>query len=296
MTRQVLNDALFAAIDAGDLVRVRTTLDAGANVNAERPYKTNIDREVLSGTESALLVAARYGHEPIVRLLLERFASTHTADSLTGRTALVEACVQGRLPIVETLLSFGANPSARDALAGQNCLTLAIANGYGDIARALVRACAQVEPRALEEACRRGRLDMAELCVDAGLDVRETEAFKNAAMAGQTEALRWLVKQGVDVKKQGPAALLDGANAGNSEAVQSLLEMGVPVDSRTDYGWTALHLAAYNGNAATVEVLVKAGADVRADDGSGKTPLDWAREMGKVENVKVLENLLAAKN
>lgn len=291
MNRLVLNEALFAAIDAGDLVRVRTTLDAGASGNAERPYETTIDREVYRGTESALMVAARNGHEPIVRLLLERFTSTHTADSLTGRTALVAACAQGRLPVVETLLSYGANPSARDALAGQNCLTIAISKGYTDIARALVRACAHVEPRALEEACRHGRLDLAELCVDAGLDVNTTEAFKNAAMAGQTEALRWLAEHGADVNKQGPAALVEAANAGRSEAAQALIALRVPVDSRTEYGWTALHVAAYNGNAATVEVLVQAGANVHADDGSGKTPLDLAREIGKAENVAVLEKV-----
>ena len=283
------DDALFAAITSGDLVRVRTTLDAGANVNAERSYDTNIDREFYRGSESALLVAARGGHEPIVRLLLDRGALPNTPDSLTGRTALVEASAQGRLPVVETLLKYGAGPSARDALDAQSCLAVAIARGHADIARALVQAGAIVDAGALEEACRRGRLDMAQLCLDGGIDVGKTDAFKNAAMAGQTEVLQWLVQRGVDMQKQGPAALLDAANAGKAAAVRSLLELGVPVDSRTDYGWTALHLAAYNGNAATVEELVRAGADVHADDGSGKTPLVWAREMGKAENVKALE-------
>ena len=285
----VENSALFAAIATGDLVRVRTTLDAGANVNAIRWYDMNIDRDVQSGTESAIAAAARGGHEPIVRLLLERGADPNAADSLTGRTALVEASALGHLAIVETLVAHKANPSARDALDKQNCLTAAIANGHADVARALVKAGAHVEPGALETACRKGRLDLAQLCVDAGLDVKKTEAFRNAAMAGQTAALTWLVERGVDVKRKGSQALLDAANSGHADPVRVLLDLGVPVDSRTDYGWTALHLAAYNGNAATVEVLVQAGADVHADDGTGKTPLDWAREMGKTENVAVLE-------
>lgn len=286
---QVENAALFAAITTGDLVRVRTTLDAGADVNAERAYDMNIDREVYSGTESAIATASRQGHEPIVRLLLERGANPNAADSLTGRTALVEASALGLLQIVETLLNHGASPSGYDALDKQDCLTAAIARDHVDVARTLVKAGARVEPTALETACRRGRLDLAQLCIDAGLDVRKTEAFKNAAMAGQTDVLKWLVGQGVDVKSQGAAALLDAANSGKEKAVRALLELGVPVESKTDYGWTPLHLAAYNGNAATVEVLVQAGADVYADDGTGKTPLDWAREMGKAENVTVLE-------
>ncbi len=287
------NDALFASIAAGDLVRVRSTLDAGANVDAERSYDMNIDREVYRGTESAIAAAARTGHEPIVRLLLERGARPNTADELTGRTALVEASTQGFLPIVETLLAHGANPSGRDALDNLNCLTAAIARGHADVARTLIKAGAHVEPGALEVACRKGRLDFAQLCVDAGLDVRKTDAFKNAAMAGQTDMLKWLIDRGVDVKKQGAAALLEAANSGKDQAVRVLLEMGVPVDSRTDYGWTALHIAAYNGNAATVEMLVQAGADLRADDGTGKTPLHWAREAGKAESVAALERALA---
>ncbi len=287
------NDALFAAITAGDLVRVRSTLDAGANVDAERSYDMNIDREVYRGTEPAIAAAARTGHEPIVRLLCERGAKPNTADELTGRTALVEASAKGFLPIVETLLAHGANPSARDALDKQNCLTAAIAGGHADVARALIKAGAHVEPGALETACYRGRLDLAHLCVEAGLDVHKTDAFKNAAMGGQTDVLKWLIDLGVDAKKQGAAALLEAANSGKAKAVRVLLELGVPVDSRTDYGWTALHIAAYNGNAATVETLVQAGADLRADDGTGKTPLHWAREAGKTESVAVLEKALA---
>jgi ankyrin repeat protein len=285
--------ALFVAIATGDLVRVRSTLDAGANAKAERAYNTNMDREVYEGTESALLVAAKGGHEPIVRLLLERGADPDAADSLTGRTALVEASAKGRLRVVETLLAHGANPSARDALDAQNCLTAAIAGEHADVARALLQAGARVEPAAIEQACVRGRLDLAQMCVDAGADVQTTNAFKSAAMAGQIDALRWLVKQSVDVKKQGPDALLGAANAGRAEVVHYLIERGVPVESRTSYGWTALHLAAYNGNAATVKVLVEAGADVRADDGAGKTPLDWAREQDKRENVAELERVLS---
>lgn len=286
------NDALFLAIATGDLIRVRSTLDAGADVNAERSYETNIDRDWYRGTESALMAATRGGHEPIVRLLLERGAQVNATDSLTGRTALVEASARGRLSVVETLLAHGAGPSARDALDAQNCLTAAIAGGHAEVAQALVKAGATFEPAALEHACRTGRLDLAQLCVDAGADPAKTKAFESAAMAGQTEALRWLVAHGIDAQKQGTAALLDAANAGRATAVRALLEMGVPVESRTDYGWTVLHLAAYNGNAETVQVLVDAGAIVRADDGTGKTPLDWAREMGKKENVAVLERVM----
>lgn len=290
---QTEDEALFAAIHAQDIVRVRTTLDAGANANAERSYQTNIDRREYSGTEPAILAAARGGHEPIVRLLLERGAKPDIADSVTGRTALVEASAQGRLPIVTTLLVFHANPSARDELDAKNCLTLAIAGDHAEVARALVQAGAKVEPAALEAACRRGNLELAQLCVDAGLDVGKTNAFQNAAMAGQTAALKWLVEHGVDVQTQGPKALLEAANAGKVETIRQLLQLGVPVESRTNYGWTVLHLAAYNGNAETVRVLLEAGADVRADDGTGKTPLDWARQQGKKEIVGVLEAAMA---
>lgn len=66
----------------------------------------------------------------------------------------------------------------------------------------------------------------------------------------------------------------------------------VPVESRNDDGWTALHLTSYKGNAETIRVLLEAGANSKADDGSGKTPLDWAKTRGKKENVEVLEAAL----
>src|SRR5690348_352567 len=98
---KIEDEALFAAIATGDLVRVRSTLDAGARPYAERSYRMNIDRDIHEGTEPAILDAVRTGHEPIVKLLLERGAKPDAEDSITGRTALVEASAHGRLPIVE---------------------------------------------------------------------------------------------------------------------------------------------------------------------------------------------------
>lgn len=248
------DDRLLEGVARGDLAAVAGALALGASPDAARRYQSSWDREVVEGAEPALLLAVKSGSLELIRLLIDA----------------------------------GADVNARDGLADEDGLTAAIAAGDAGAARLLVDAGATVRPAALLRACQMEREDLAELCL-AGIQPGEARILDRLAMLGHTGMLRWLVARGTSIAEEGPQALCEAANAGQAEAAAYLLQQGVPVESRVSYGWTALHLAAYNGNPETVRVLLAAGADPAADDGTGKTPLDWASEAGKADNVALLQ-------
>ena len=67
--------------------------------------------------------------------------------------------------------------------------------------------------------------------------------------------------------------LHNAAKNGNLNRVKALLNQGVPVNSRTEYGWTPLHDAARYGRLNIVQELLKRGAHVNPRARSGMTPL-----------------------
>ncbi|HEX3645807.1 MAG TPA: ankyrin repeat domain-containing protein [Vicinamibacterales bacterium] len=116
----------------------------------------------------------------------------------------------------------------------------------------------------------------------------------DAAMKGDRDAVRALLKQGADVsaaKGDGMTALHFAAERGDAAMTEILVYAGANVGAVTRIGhYTPLHIASRAGNAAVVQALVKAGADVSArTTTSGVTPLHLAAASG---NAAVIELLL----
>jgi ankyrin repeat protein len=115
----------------------------------------------------------------------------------------------------------------------------------------------------------------------------------DAAMKGDRDAVRSLLKQGADVsaaKGDGMTALHFAAERGDAAMTEMLVYAGANVAAVTRIGqYTPLHLAARNGNAAVVAALVKAGANVAATTTtSGVTPLHLAAASGNGAVVRLL--------
>jgi len=149
----------------------------------------------------------------------------------------------------------------------------------------------------------------------------------DAAMRGDREAVRGLLKQGADANAaqgdgmtplhwaadRGDAALIDmliyaGGNvsavtrvgqyaplhlasrSGNLAVVQALLKAGANVGQRTNpSGVTALHLAAESGNPAVITLLADAGADLDARESEwGQTPLMFAASQNRAGAIAAL--------
>ena len=80
---------------------------------------------------------------------------------------------------------------------------------------------------------------------------------------------------------------------GRTDIVEFLVTAAVPVDARTPFGDTPLHVAAYAGNVAAALVLIDRGAAVLARNDRGETPIDLAIRYGHEAVSALLTGLLA---
>jgi ankyrin repeat protein len=116
--------------------------------------------------------------------------------------------------------------------------------------------------------------------------------LSEAAMQGDKEAVRSLLKQRVDVdaaQGDGSTALHWAAFRDDLEMVKMLLAAGANVKAATREGAiTPLFMACTNGNAAIIEALLNAGAGPNSVNANGTTALMTSAASGGVDAVKVL--------
>jgi ankyrin repeat protein len=116
----------------------------------------------------------------------------------------------------------------------------------------------------------------------------------DAAMRGDVDAVRALIKQGADVNAaqgDGMTALHWAAETGSIEIAQIVITAGASLSAVTRHGaFTPLHVAARAGRADVVKALLAAGADPNAKTATGATALHQAAGAG---NVAAVEALLA---
>jgi ankyrin repeat protein len=115
----------------------------------------------------------------------------------------------------------------------------------------------------------------------------------DAAMRGDRDAVRTLLKQGADVSAaqgDGMTALHHAADRGDVAMVEMLVYAGANVAATTRIGqYTPLHIASQSGSAAVVRALLKAGAGATArTTTTGVTPLHLAAASGNAEVVNLL--------
>jgi ankyrin repeat protein len=113
-----------------------------------------------------------------------------------------------------------------------------------------------------------------------------------AAMAGDRDTVRSLLKQGQDVNAamgDGMTALHWAAKKGDVELAQMLLYAGANVKAMTRLGgYTPIIMASETGNAQMIDMLIKAGADAKVATTNGTTPLMLAAVSGRADAVKML--------
>jgi ankyrin repeat protein len=122
----------------------------------------------------------------------------------------------------------------------------------------------------------------------------------DAAMKGDLDAVRTLLKQGADVNApqgDGMTALHWAAYKDSPEMLQALLYAGAnPGAALRINGMTPLFFAGQNGNPTTVDMLLRGGADVNVSLKNGATALMYAARAGNAAAVTRLLEAGAAVN
>src|SRR5947207_4065940 len=113
-----------------------------------------------------------------------------------------------------------------------------------------------------------------------------------AAMSGNRDAVRSLLKDGADVntaQADGMTALHWAAQKGDVELAKVLLYASANVRATTRIGgYTPLLIASRNGDAAMIQALVDGGADPNNATTNGTTALMFAAAAGRNDAVKLV--------
>lgn len=255
---------LHQATTFGQISRTRFLARTSISVN-------ELDRN----KSSPLHWAAKMGHDPIVKMLLDRDDIEPDLENNRSRTPLSFAAERGHLPIVDLLLQQkNVNPNSKD---------------YYD-------------RTPLSFAAKRGHVSVVELFDAANNDPsgiwltrgsgRTPLSF--AAQNGHHAVVKLLVQRhdvDADSTDDGHRTPLWWAAKNGHLAVVELLVQreDVETDTKDQYGHTPLSWAAGGGYQAMVELLLKV-EDIEADsrDISGRTPLSLAAAKGHQAAVELL--------
>ena len=247
--------ALLAAADAGDTVALTALLDAHPDLVSARG--------TLAG-HSGLRTALHFGvgHEPIVRLLLERGADPNVRDEGDLACPLHFAAENQDLPVIRLLLAHGADP---------------IGNGDGHeldvIGWATCWDYVTVQPEVLACLLNGG----ARHHLFSAVAVGDVAALRDAAAADPAALARVM-----DRTNRRRTALHLAVVKRQPDALLALLELGADPEARDAAGVTPLDQAALAGEDAMAAALIAHGARIE---------LPAAIALGRIADV---ERLVAA--
>ena len=260
---------LIGAIEGGNEAVVDLLLECGVDVN------------VVGGWGStALHQAAWYGHETIVKLLIEHGAHL---EARTG-PVLPESVVQ--LPAEDPLEQFPAlNGSTVDIETRQKMAL--------SLAKYLVRKHMFLESRYFDTKPMNdwrlfGYGSLSGLLLCSG-DRMETDSatgwtpIHEASWSGHKGVIKQLQLSGADIEaktRYGWTAMHFAAWHGHEPVVQQLLDGGASIDVKNVYGWTPLHSASVRGHENVVRLLLDRGADIEAETAYGWTAIFGALAEG----------------
>ncbi|KAH0565988.1 hypothetical protein GP486_000615 [Trichoglossum hirsutum] len=239
---------------------VKVLLEHGADIEAT----TNDEGQ------TALHIAAGWGHKEIVELLIERGAKTSRRD-IEGRTPLYEAAKWGIPSIVKILLpEMDRDDIVSETKNGETALYRAAENKIEETVLILLenRAYLPASPRVGVTSMANPRECQAvgQLLVDQMKDTESTTrkslemVIYWAVLNGHEELVQECVKYGQDLKswsRNGVTLLHVAASSGHEQIVSDLLLLeGMDVRAKTGIGVNAVHLAAGNGHGKVVSMLL----------------------------------------
>ncbi|XP_022614865.1 protein fem-1 homolog B [Seriola dumerili] len=210
---------------------------------AETQYLLSYVTQLAGQRSTPLIIAARNGHDKVVRLLLDHYrvdteqTGTVRFDGyvIDGATALWCAAGAGHFEVVRLLVSHRAN----------------------------VNHTTITNSTPLRAACFDGRLDIVRYLVEHNADISITNKYNNtclmiAAYKGHTDVVKFLLEQGANPNAKahcGATALHFAAEAGHLEIVKELVHCQAAMVVN-GHGMTPLKVAAESCKADVVELLL----------------------------------------
>jgi ankyrin repeat protein len=264
-----------------------------------------------------LLLAASWGHDDVVRILLERGADVHLAKPDSKHTALSLAIVCGDLAIVDMLIKHNDSVLQITRPNGETPLYLAVSGGHYEIVKLLLDS--KCDPNIqttrtyytlLHAAAERGHfLVLDQVLKRIGHRFTSQDAYGRtplmlAVQNGHPQAITTLLRYAQEMhlpekdlliqdhRKQ--SILMAAVQSGRLTAVRIILglvteESGI-LDSKDRDGWTPLTCAAMLGNSSILRLLLRPENVNEEDPDSHMTPLLWASQYGNEEVIRLLLN------
>jgi ankyrin repeat protein len=109
-----------------------------------------------------------------------------------------------------------------------------------------------------------------------------------AALAGNVELCRLLIRRDADVNKTGWTPLHYAATNGHLEVMRLLLDEHAYIDAASPNGTTPLMMAAHYGSASAVKLLLEAGADPALKNIQALSALDFANRGTRTESAAII--------
>jgi ankyrin repeat protein len=110
----------------------------------------------------------------------------------------------------------------------------------------------------------------------------------HAALKGEIELCKLLIKRGADVNKPGWAPLHYAATKAHIDIMNLLLDEHAYIDAASPNGTTPLMMAAQYGDENAVKLLLEAGADPLLRNVLGMTALDFAQRANRLHSVSII--------
>jgi ankyrin repeat protein len=266
-----------------------------AEINRAIEIGVEIDELGAQG-HNALMAAAYYSHQSIIKILLEAGANLHLLsddDGLgDGMTALMFAAQSffgsNRQAAIELLIAYGADVNQRGA-GGRTAIFYAALAGSGnrDCMELLIEAGADLD---LCDDCGHSVLTLVaaaenyqilNLLIQAGASTAGLESIQliQAASAGNLDRVRSILSTKVNLDFDCGAAIGKATAAGHTQIVELLIQARANVNLRDRAGFAPISSAAYLGYGEIVNLLIDAGADIQAPTSGSDcySALEYAR-------------------
>ncbi|CAF1399925.1 unnamed protein product [Adineta steineri] len=280
---------LCIAARNGYIAFVELLLKYHANVNSATKNNEN---------KTPLMLAAEYGHEHVVQLLMnynadiilkDKYQLTAVAyatkyvpilklfnceDESIQQQAFVYAASNGSLDALEYMLTNNNYSSIDingiDSIHGETALTNAASHGHIKIIDYLITN-------------HQADIDR--------INSRQMTPLLLAVKNGMWSCVEYLLDHHASIEhcdKQKRTCLIIAATEGHLAVIDSLLEKGANVHHEDEEGLTALSWACLKGHYHACETLLNHGSDINHEDINGRIPMDMASFYGDVQLVQLL--------